>query len=97
MLFQFHYGSIKSTIKICRHSPCRNFNSTMVRLKDWLKDGLGTNPQIFQFHYGSIKRLTWLVISLVSLVFQFHYGSIKSESMIFKIVNNHISIPLWFD
>ena len=56
ILFQFHYGSIKSTILYILIDMRENFNSTMVRLKD----GNSTNNQpskcSFQFHYGSIKR-----------------------------------------
>ena len=31
--FQFHYGTIKSELKIVQHEENVNFNSTMVRLK----------------------------------------------------------------
>jgi len=32
--FQFHYGSVKRLLNICNQPIYRDFNSTMVRLKD---------------------------------------------------------------
>ena len=54
--FQFQYGAIKSLTVDRLTVRGRNFNSNMVRLRDYtggIKDALA---QSFQFQYGAIKR-----------------------------------------
>ena len=77
--FQFHYGSIKMTLHFYLDDYRFCFNSTMVRLKYYLRICFTYNRQtMFQFHYGSIKiksDASYYVTSPQG--FQFHYGSIK--------------------
>ena len=55
ILFQFHYGTIKSVKRPKWDTVFAHFNSTMVRLKEVKL--LNANADIaFQFHYGTIKR-----------------------------------------
>ena len=76
VVFQFHYGTIKSVNK--RHTPmkCHYFNSTMVRLKE-LKAAPAKSNMLFQFHYGTIKSVSDLLSGQCRYLFQFHYGTIK--------------------
>ncbi len=57
VVFQFHYGSVKS--HWCKiHSQLRlHFNSTMVRLKVPCVNFNTQEAVLFQFHYGSVKSL----------------------------------------
>ena len=55
-LFQFHYGTIKSTLSPAFMADKDNFNSTMVRLKV-IMCIYHALPLLFQFHYGTIKSL----------------------------------------
>ena len=56
ILFQFHYGTIKSCISVFQCFPLKeHFNSTMVRLKEERTFRTGCRS-LFQFHYGTIKR-----------------------------------------
>ena len=54
LLFQFHDGTIKSPSELLLRLHFRNFNSTMVRLKEimFLSD---CTHKLFQFHDGTIK------------------------------------------
>ena len=52
--FQFHYGTIKSKDKILVSPIIYYFNSTMVRLKEFI-NRIEANKNEFQFHYGTIK------------------------------------------
>ena len=62
LIFQFHYGTIKSTLAESDNINGTNFNSTMVRLKDTEnKTYLYINLQ-FQFHYGTIKSFNALFV-----------------------------------
>ena len=54
LLFQFHYGTIKTAVLLSIQSDKRNFNSIMVRLKH-LMQYLKSEIRAFQFHYGTIK------------------------------------------
>ena len=79
-LFQFHYGTIKRTVKTGRTADRVHFNSTMVRLKVNGKPICLTCPYQFQFHYGTIKSSPMNGTKLYPLLFQFHYGTIKRMS-----------------
>ena len=68
----------------------------MVRLK-LLVGNLFEFSFVFQFHYGSIKTLDKPINKKAFSLFQFHYGSIKTEPSGDFGLDNHISIPLWFD
>ena len=57
-----------------------NFNSTMVRLKEFAEGGEVKAPK-FQFHYGTIKSTMRNFVKKSSTVFQFHYGTIKRASL----------------
>ena len=54
-VFQFHYGTIKSTLLGFDKPTTPDFNSTMVRLKVIMQRIIKVR-KIFQFHYGTIKR-----------------------------------------
>ena len=56
LLFQFHYGTIKSDDGMPVTRSTVNFNSTMVRLKEKRRH-LPAYAFAFQFHYGTIKSL----------------------------------------
>ena len=68
---------LKGSLYILKEQTEINFNSTMVRLKEF---GLFFFIFFvrFQFHYGTIKRLMSLFFLVFILSFQFHYGTIKS-------------------
>ena len=55
-LFQFQYGSIKSSGNSLNVIITEYFNSNMVRLKGCRGCNSCTCREIFQFQYGSIKR-----------------------------------------
>ena len=55
----------------------RDFNSTMVRLKDTDVPQSLTEVSEFQFHYGTIKSVEYNNGYVDVLPFQFHYGTIK--------------------
>ena len=55
-----------------------DFNSTMVRLKEYNTPAAQKERYLFQFHYGTIKSSSTGSISFNSQGFQFHYGTIKS-------------------
>ena len=74
----------------------KNFNSTMVRLKErW--GGDHACRRTFQFHYGTIKRGRGFIPGRVDIEFQFHYGTIKRGSQRLCARFFCISIPLWYD
>ena len=56
LLFQFHYGTIKSSVGMELLPIQAYFNSTMVRLKDATTVSKYDYTLLFQFHYGTIKR-----------------------------------------
>ena len=59
VLFQFHYGSIKSAHTLYSYDSRQlGFNSTMVRLKATGIPYVSLMLAKFQFHYGSIKSIT---------------------------------------
>ena len=60
-----------------------NFNSTMVRLKDYRQHRNPTHPP-FQFHYGTIKSSPMRQEAIKRDKFQFHYGTIKRTSQSYK-------------
>ena len=80
MKFQFHYGTIKRSRTTTIRRRMKNFNSTMVRLKESLTRHPYVAWQTFQFHYGTIKRLRRCSWRTAGSGFQFHYGTIKSSS-----------------
>ena len=55
ILFQFHYGTIKSRSGWTISRYFENFNSTMVRLKGLGVSASSPTNSKFQFHYGTIK------------------------------------------
>ena len=54
--FQFHYGSVKRRSFVLLQQTLNNFNSTMVRLKEFCRSVTNYSRTRFQFHYGSVKR-----------------------------------------
>ena len=54
-----------------------NFNSILVRLKDWFFQALNLALPLFQFHIGTIKRSRKQAMTDALKVFQFHIGTIK--------------------
>ena len=56
-MFQFHYGTIKSTMPMLFTETDIRFNSTMVRLKGVCAPYVFSAFSLFQFHYGTIKRV----------------------------------------
>ena len=77
LIFQFHYGTIKSLKPISCFALKYHFNSTMVRLKAHYTDSTATILTLFQFHYGTIKRVDAWRLTYCQRKFQFHYGTIK--------------------
>ena len=78
LLFQFHYGTIKSPCLYKNAGEVVYFNSTMVRLKEYLNSKKREHFYPFQFHYGTIKSTHRITPTAhVCLLFQFHYGTIK--------------------
>ena len=76
MIFQFHYGTIKSAVITQIKTGDTYFNSTMVRLK--VERAMCFLNQIrFQFHYGTIKSRVAGKVHRHFQAFQFHYGTIK--------------------
>ena len=61
-----------------------NFNSTMVRLKEYIKNHMTLQFYRFQFHYGTIKGSYRFLPSKHIKIFQFHSGTIKG-SFVFKL------------
>ena len=76
IIFQFHYGTIKRQTTNVDSTRFNDFNSTMVRLKDFGFSGTGS-VSTFQFHYGTIKRFHGVMPRAQFGSFQFHYGTIK--------------------
>ena len=64
-----------------RLSIISNFNSTMVRLKEYKGAELAAKIA-FQFHYGTIKSALHRLFVCTGILFQFHYGTIKSITTI---------------
>ena len=77
-LFQFHYGTIKSTA-YCLAAYCLlpfQFHYGTIKSSSNKKTRIA--KILFQFHYGTIKRGNTLDYSCFTAKFQFHYGTIKS-------------------
>ena len=55
--FQFQYGAIKRFLIIKRQRLFADFNSSMVRLREWGALVTAGSGKIFQFQYGAIKRI----------------------------------------
>ena len=75
----------------------RNFNSTMVRLKEDLKE-LRKCKKVFQFHNGTIKSLHFIRANIRS-IFDFNSTMVrlKEKGKKAPAVINIISIPQWYD
>ena len=69
--------------ELCISSACLimypNFNSSMVRLRDWSIAPNCNSQRRFQFQYGTIERLLELFIFTEHCLFQFQYGTIESQ------------------
>ena len=76
--FQFHNGTIKTTLSYTRLHQCCNFNSIMVQLKleDLYADGA------YQRYFNSImvqlKHDYSFILPAILPKFQFHNGTIKT-------------------
>ena len=93
MRFQFHKGTIKTSILyILSFCKC-HFNSIKVQLKlNAAKKQLSVTE--FQFHKGTIKTLMEHAVSCSLLLFQFHKGTIKTFNGACRVVLfTAISIP----
>ncbi len=53
--FQFHIGTIKRLPWIEQFLVLGHFNSTLVRLKDYINGFGSVKDDVFQFHIGTIK------------------------------------------
>ena len=91
-IFQFHKGTIKTSVTRHREADGINFNSIKVRLKHY-----SIVPLTFeQYNFNSIKvRLKQNVLNsfLVIVLFQFHKGTIKTGFTPTRRKNTSISIP----
>ena len=78
--FQFHNGTIKTTLSYTRLHQCCNFNSIMVQLKleDLYADGA------YQRYFNSImvqlKHDYSFILPAILPKFQFHNGTIKTRN-----------------
>ena len=79
--FQFHKGSINTSVCIFNMSYCHSFNSIKVRLIQQY-NGVTTSYKQFQFHKGSINTLFVIVAPTHHATFQFHKGSINTEDAV---------------
>ena len=57
VVFQFHKGTIKTSVFMIIAISKTNFNSIKVRLKHEGADGVKGRPFLFQFHKGTIKTV----------------------------------------
>ncbi len=55
-----------------------DFNSNMVRLKEYRRSLSCADTILFQFQYGAIKSIPASVSMAQAIIFQFQYGAIKS-------------------
>ena len=76
MLFQFHYGTIKSIMVVLLLNLVRYFNSTMVRLKAVRQTDSRTVENDFNSTMVRLKGCKGRM-KLETHQFQFHYGTIK--------------------
>jgi len=61
----------------CKHLA--GFNSTLVRLEEYLLITASISSFLFQFHFGSIGRFDTSDMYSEEVVFQFHFGSIGRQ------------------
>ena len=81
IVFQFHKGSINTTVLAgCAALLC-SFNSIKVRLIPTCEHDL-ICEFVFQFHKGSINTDAGLPVSSSDIKFQFHKGSINTSLII---------------
>ena len=85
LLFQFHYGTIKSADFWISFSFVSYFNSTMVRLKVLRSLRISLVTFAFQIHYCTIKSHLCDECEYSVPLFQFHYGTIKSHELLFVV------------
>ena len=71
---------LKERLLYEENSADPGFNSTMVRLKGFIRTKSWEVETAFQFHNGSIKRQHETISIKGDAEFQFHNGSIKSST-----------------
>ena len=54
-----------------------NFNSSMVRLRAWIKESALSRMSTFQFQYGAIESIMDIPEQVCNCKFQFQYGAIE--------------------
>ena len=75
--FQFHKGTIKTSVIFTRDKGSPYFNSIKVQLRP-AYCAKYCCKQLFQFHKGTIKTLRLTNHLWLLLLFQFHKGTIKT-------------------
>ncbi len=96
--FQFHIGSIKSSLVNRVLYLETKFQFHIGSIKSHVRIVAQDPKTVFQFHIGSIKRVGRRVMIGGDFTFQFHIGSIKRKlnpSSKAKIME--VSIPHWFN
>ena len=97
VIFQFHYGTIKSKTKKKRQYERLYFNSTMVRLKVCPSSAIMHGLTHFNSTMVRLKDGKKSASSETRIRFKFHYGTIKSALGFGVLFGIRISIPLWYD
>ena len=92
--FQFHSGSIRSSLVRCRLTLFDCFNSKVVRLEVSMRKTRRLYTCTFQFHSGSIRRTASFFSSVTKSKFQFHSGSIRRKCCrLIRSEHRCVSIP----
>ena len=89
-LFQFHYGTIKSTPPLRPPALPAYFNSTMVRLKGERRVPGEVRDFAFQFHYGTIKRKNCMELTSTPFNFNSTMVRLKESRTFAKGTNRHL-------
>jgi len=96
VLFQFHYGSVKSLNAFAAAVINDLFQFHYGSVKSFTNSALNRNANIFQFHYGSVKSEALVVVPWDRGYFNSTMVRLKEQLQGSFLVAAQISIPLWF-
>ena len=97
-IFQFHYGTIKSRLARDVEFTFRDFNSTMVRLKEFCVSIEPRPPTNFNSTMVRLKERCVACFKVRGFYFNSTMVRLKVKSNFGVYLNgNNISIPLWYD
>ncbi len=79
LTFTFHYGQIKTGLRIIPHPPFKNLHSTMVRLKLYVYTAITGLLNNLHSTMVRLKLIGPCARGRILYAFTFHYGQIKTH------------------